>query len=63
MQVIFQSFKKLYTIVTISEEYVEDSAKNEQVFLSVLKMIKQQEGDLSHTISIILTKIEDEDYL
>lgn len=26
-------------------------------------MIKQQEGDISHTISIILTKIEDEDYL
>ena len=59
MQQISKIFKEIRVVVAISEEYVEDYEKNEEIFRSVLKVIGHEEN-ISKIMSIVLTKKEDD---
>jgi hypothetical protein len=54
---LFRAFKKLHFIITIPEEYIEDSYSNEEFFTSVLNLIGREEN-IQNYITIVLTKVE-----
>lgn len=53
----FRAFRHLHFVITIPEEYIEDSYKNEEFFSSALSLIGRDDN-IQDYMSIVLTKVE-----